>query len=160
MHGRINRTGAVVALGVAFAVAFSAVGFASSSQQSGHTRQLKVFAKTSATTVDVDGDGKFSVGDEVIGQAIDYDRPHGTQIGTGTFTCVAVDVTAGDFDCQGSDVLPGGEIREAGRALGSDPLHAHWAITGSYIGVGGQLDGTFTDATLAEGNFTFTLLRR
>jgi hypothetical protein len=163
MKGKINRTSVVVALGIVFAVAFSAVGFASSSGQSGHTHQLKVFAKTSAIEVDVDGDGKFSVGDEVIGTSIDYDKPHGTQIGTGTFTCVTVDATAGNFDCQGTDVLPGGEIREAGRALGSDPMHAHWAIvggTGSYAGAGGLLDGTFTDATLAEGYFTFTFVRR
>jgi hypothetical protein len=163
MRSKISKTSVAIALGVAFAVAFSAVGFASSSQGSGHTRQLKVFSvETAATQVDVDGDGAFSVGDEVIGQANDYDKPHGTQIGTGTFVCVAMNATTGDFDCQGSDVLQGGEIREAGRLLGSDPLHLRWAITGgsgSYLGVSGQIEGTFTDATQAQANITFTLVR-
>jgi hypothetical protein len=163
MGAMLNRARLAITLAIAVAAAFTAVGFASTSQGSGHVRELKAFVvATASTQVDVDGDGKFSVGDEVIGQATDYDRRGGTQIGTGTFVCVVVDATAGNFDCQGSDVLAGGEIREAGQALGSDPTHVRWAITGGtgkYMGIGGQIDGTFTNAQLTEADFTFTILR-
>jgi len=76
---------------------------------------------------------------------------------------VAIDATAGNFDCQGSDVLPGGEIREVGRVLGSDPTHFHWAVTGGtdkYRGVAGQLDGTFVDSQLTQAAITVSLLDR
>jgi hypothetical protein len=155
-----KRTSLVVTLAVAFAVAFSAVGVASTSHKPGHT--LKIFGVVTATTqVDVDGDHTFSVGDQVIGVTKDYDKAGGTQIGRGTFLCTVVDATAGDFDCQGSDVLPGGEIRQAGRALGGDPTHFSWAVTGGtgkYMGVGGQIDGSFIDAQLTQANVTFTLI--
>jgi hypothetical protein len=160
MGSKLNRAGLVVALAVTFAVAYSAVGLASSSHKVGHT--LKVFSvETAVTEVDVDGDGAFSVGDEVIGQAKDYNRAGGTQIGTGSFVCVAIDVAAGDFDCQGSDILQGGEIREAGVSHGTDPIR--WAITGgtgAYLGAGGQLEGAFIDPEQTQANFTFTFIRQ
>ena len=158
-----NKT-SVIAIAITIGAVFAAASFASDNRTSHHARQLTVFAVVTAfTQVDVDGDGKLSVGDELVLQANDYDKPGGTQIGTGTVTCVAIDATAGNFDCQGSDVLPGGEIRESGRVLGSDPTHFHWAVTGGtdkYRGAGGQLDGTFVDSQLTQATATFTLLDR
>ena len=60
-------------------------------------------------------------------------------------------------------MLPGGEIREVGRVLGSDPTHFHWAVTGGtdkYRGVAGQLDGTFVDSQLTQAAITVSLLDR
>src|SRR4051812_20880750 len=125
-----NKT-SVIAIAMAIGAVFAAASYASENRASHHARgQLSFFAVVTAyTPVDVDGDNKVSVGDELVLQANDYDKPGGTQIGTGTVTCIVIDATAGNYDCQGSDVLPGGEIREAGRVLGSDPTHFHWAIT-------------------------------
>jgi len=138
-----------------------------SSASSGHatgTRQLKIFAVvTGLTQVDVDHDAKLSTGDEVIVRAQDYDKQGGTVIGTGTVVCVAVDADAGNFDCQGSDVLAGGEIREAGRVVGADPSHFHWAVVGGtrkYRGVSGQLDGSFVDTDLTNAALVFTFVDR
>ena len=154
----------VIAIAITIGAVFAAASFASDNRTAHHPRPLTAFAVVTAfTQVDVDGDGKLSVGDELVLQANDYDKPGGTQIGTGTVTCVAIDAAAGNFDCQGSDVLPGGEIRESGRILGSDPTHFHWAVTGgtgSYRGAGGQLDGTFVDSQLTQATITFTLLDR
>jgi hypothetical protein len=158
-----NKT-SVMALAITIGAVFAAASFASDNRASGHARPLTAFAVVTAfTQVDVDGDGKLSVGDELVLQANDYDKPGGTQIGTGTVTCVAIDAAAGNFDCQGSDVLAGGEIRESGRIVGDDPTHFHWAITGGtgkYRGAGGQLDGTFVNADLSQATITFTLLDR
>jgi hypothetical protein len=158
-----NKT-TVIALAIAIGAVFAAASFASDNSASHNARPLTAFAVVTAfTQVDVDGDGKLSVGDELVLQANDYDKAGGTQIGTGTVTCVAIDATAGNFDCQGSDALPGGEIRESGRIVGSDPTHFHWAVTGGtgkYRGAGGQLDGTFIDANLTQATLTFSLLDR
>jgi hypothetical protein len=158
-----NRT-SVIAFAITIGAVFAAAAFASDNRTSHHTRQLTVFAVSTAfTQVDVNGDGKLSVGDELVLQTNDYDKPGGKQVGTGTVTCVTIDATAGNYDCQGSDVLPGGEIRESGRVLGSDPTHFHWAVTGGtdkYRGVLGQLDGTFVDSQLTQATITFTLLDR
>ena len=158
-----NKTSAIV-LAITIGAVFAAASFASANRTSHHPRQLNFFAVATAyTQVDADGDGTLSVGDELVLQANDYDKPGGTQIGTGTVTCVAIDATAGNFDCQGSDVLPGGEIREVGRVLGSDPTHFHWAVTGGtdkYRGVAGQLDGTFVDSQLTQAAITVSLLDR
>jgi hypothetical protein len=158
-----NRT-SVVAIAITIGAVFAAASFASDTRTSHHTRQLTVFSVvTSYTPVDVDGDGTPSVGDAVVLLTKDYDTQGGTQIGAGTVTCVTTDATADNYDCQGSDVLPGGEIREAGRAVGSDPTHFHWAVTGGtdrYRGARGQLDGTFVDSQLTQATITFTLLDR
>jgi hypothetical protein len=158
-----NKTSAI-AIAITIGAVFAAASFASANRTSHHMRQLTFFAVVTAyTQVDVDGDGKLSVGDTLVLQASDYDKPGGTQIGTGTVTCVTIDAKAGNFDCQGSDVLPGGEIRESGRVLGSDPTHFHWAVTGGtdkYRGVTGQLDGTFVDSQLTQATVAVTLLDR
>ena len=123
--------------------------------------QLRLYAVvTGTTTVDVDRDGKSSIGDLVVLQAADYDKAGGKQIGTGTSICVVTDAAAGNYDCQGSDALPGGEIREAGRILGSDPTHFHFAVIGGtdkYRGGRGQLDGTFLDPNFSQASLLFTL---
>jgi hypothetical protein len=159
MRGRIS----VIASAVIVATVFTAVAVASNGHTPRHARHFQFFAvATSTTPIDVDGDSKSSVGDELVILIKDFDRPGGTQIGTGTATCILVDTTAGVYDCQGSDVLPGGEIREAGRLLGSDPTHLHWAIIGGidrYRGASGQVDGTFTDAQLTQLDTSVTLVR-
>jgi hypothetical protein len=158
----MSRKSSVIALAITIGAVFAAASFASDNRASQHGRPLTAFAVATAfTQVDVDGDGKLSVGDELVLQDDDYDRRGGTKIGTGTVTCVSVDPTAGNFDCQGSDVLPGGEIRESGRIVGGDPTHFHWAVTGGtgrYRGAGGQLDGTFVDPDLTQATIAFTLL--
>jgi hypothetical protein len=158
-----NKT-SVVALAITIGAVFAAASFASDTHPFKHARQLTIFAvTTSFTPVDVDGDGKASVGDAIVLLTADYDKQGGTQIGSGTVTCVATDIAANNYDCQGSDVLPGGEIREAGRAVGSDPTHFHWAVIGGterYSGARGQLDGTFVDAQLSQATATFSLLDR
>ena len=160
-----NKTSAIaIAIAITVGAVFAMASFASDNRTAHHTRQLAIFAVVTAyTQVDVDGDGKLSVGDTLVLQLNDYDKQGGTQIGTGTVTCVAIDATAGNFDCQGSDALTGGEIRESGRVLGSDLTHFHWAVTGGtdkYRGVTGQLDGTFVDPQLTQATATFTLLDR
>jgi hypothetical protein len=159
MSHRISVFASVVVIGAVF----TAVAVASNSHTPRHAHQFHFLAVTaSATPIDVDGDSKNSVGDELVILVKDYDRPGGTQIGTGTVTCIFVDATAGDYDCQGSDVLPGGEIREAGRLLGSDPTHLHWAIIGGidkYRSASGQIDGTFVDAQHTQLDTTVTLVR-
>ena len=159
-----NMTSAVaIAIAITIGAVFTAASFASGSRTA-HHRQLTFFAVVTAyTQVDVDGDGALSVGDELVLQADDYDKAGGTQIGTGTVTCVTIDATAGNFDCQGSDVLPGGEIRESGRVLGSDPTHFHWAVTGGtdrFRGAQGQLDGAFVDGQLTQATIAVSLLDR
>jgi hypothetical protein len=156
MRTKLTLTIAILVLAaVTAAVAVGSTGKATTG------RGFQIFAVvTSYTPVDVDQDGKLSAGDETVLQAADYDRQNGTQIGTGTVTCIVIDAAAGNFDCQGSDVLPGGEIREAGRVLGSDPAHFRWAVLGGtqkYRGVSGQLDGTFVDAQLTQAKVTFAL---
>jgi hypothetical protein len=62
------------------------------------------------------------------------------------------------YDCQGSDLLPGGEIREAGRV--TDPSTFTWAVlggTGKYVDVGGSVTGTSIDATTID--YTISLTR-
>jgi hypothetical protein len=155
--GRLSRRAAAAA--VLVAAACTPVALADSGNHSGDGGHLKLFAVvTNATSIDVDRDGEASVGDQLLLQVADYDKAGGEQIGTGTSVCVSTD--PGNYDCQGSDALPGGELREAGRVLASDPTHFHWAViggTGKYRGVGGQLDGTFTDANFTQAEITFTL---
>jgi hypothetical protein len=115
-----------------------------------HAKSLHLMIKvTSTTPVDVDGSGGASIGDTLV-EVGDLYTPDGkTKVGDSYAVCTQVTADQSIFDCQGSDLLPGGEIREAGRAV--DPAAFTWAIlggTGKYAGVGGTVSGTIAGDTI------------
>ena len=72
----------VIAIAITIGAVFAAASFASDNRTAHHPRPLTAFAcfVTAFTQVDVDGDGKLSVGDELVLQANDYDKPGGTKL--------------------------------------------------------------------------------
>ena len=124
------------------------------------TKQLHLLIKVTATTaVDVDGSGGASVGDTLIEQGDLYTADGKTKVGDGYAVCTQVTADQSIYDCQGSDSLPGGEIREAGRF--TDPNTFTWAVlggTGRFTGVGGSVTGTTIDATTID--YTISLTQR
>jgi hypothetical protein len=123
-------------------------------------KQIHLTIKVTATTpVDVDGSGGASIGDTVVEQGDLYTADGKTKVGDGYAVCTQVTADQSIYDCQGSDLLPGGELREAGRF--TDPNTFTWAIvggTGRYSGAGGSVTGTNTDATTIA--YTISLTRR
>jgi hypothetical protein len=124
-----------------------------------HGKHLHLMIKVTATTpVDVDGSGDASIGDTLIEQGDLYTADGSTKVGDGYAVCTQVTADQSLYDCQGSDLLPGGEIREAGRV--TDPSTFTWAVlggTGKYVGVGGSVTGTSIDATTID--YTISLTR-
>jgi hypothetical protein len=115
----------------------------------GSAKQLHLVIKVTAfTPVDVDGNKAPSIGDTLIEQGDLYTPDGKTKIGDGYAVCTQITADQSLFDCQGSDLLPGGELREAGRI--TDPATFTWAIlggTGKYVGAGGIVTGVSVDAT-------------
>ena len=124
------------------------------------TKELHLLIKvTSSTAVDVDGSNGPSVGDTLVDLGDLYTADGKTKIGDGYAVCTQVTADQSIYDCQGSDSLPGGEIREAGRF--TDPSTFTWAVlggTGRYAGVGGTVTGTSIDATTIA--YTISLTKR
>jgi hypothetical protein len=150
-------TGRIV---VGFGVLLLAGGSASVWAGDGpHGKHLHLMIKvTAATPVDVDGSGDASVGDTLIEQGDLYTADGTTKVGDGYAVCTQVTADQSLYDCLGSDLLPGGEIREAGRT--TDPATFTWAVlggTGKYVGVGGSVTGTSIDATTID--YTISLTR-
>lgn len=126
-----------------------------------HGKHLHLIIKTTAaTSVDVDGSGDASIGDTVIQQGDLYTADGKTKVGDGYAVCTQVTADQSLYDCQGSDSLPGGEIREAGRF--TDPATFTWAVlggTGKYVGAGGSVTGTTVDATTIDYTISLTRAR-
>jgi hypothetical protein len=114
---------------------------------------------TAATPVDVDGDGKASVGDQVIFQTVHENPKTHARVGYGDAVCTQISTgTRPVYDCAGSDHLRGGEIREAGS--GSSTTDARWAILGgtrAYRNASGEYRAHFLDANLTRARVTFTI---
>jgi hypothetical protein len=122
-----------------------------------HAKNLHLTIKVTATTnVDVDGSGGATIGDTLVEFGDLYTPDGKTKVGDSYAVCTQVTADQSIYDCQGSDRLPGGEIREAGRAV--DPAAFTWAIlggTGKYTGAGGTVSGTVTGDTI---DYTISLL--
>jgi len=93
---------------------------------------------------------------------IDYLRelrwPGTVEIGTGVAICTQVNADGSLFDCQGSDVLPGGELREAGRfTIGKTWQLSILGGSGRYDGASGSVDGTWLDPQLTRSRDVFTI---
>src|SRR5690242_14056482 len=114
------------------------------------------------TPVDVDGTGGPSVGDQLLfTNDLLSGRTH-RKIGTGHAICTQLNEAGTLYDCQGSDRLPGGEIREAGtNDASSDGLSFRWAIiggTGAFRDARGTVHGTFTDATFTRARYVLKVI--
>ena len=119
-----------------------------------HTLQKTV----AYTTVDADHNGKASVGDYSVAQVVHLDPATGKQIGTGVAICTQITASGSLYDCQGSDVLPGGELREGGRfSLGRTWHLAILGGSGKFDGASGSVDGTWLDAKLTKSRDVFTI---
>ena len=156
---RVRLTWRVVAgLGVLLLVCGSATVWAGDGAK---TKQLHLMIKVTATTaVDVDGSGGASVGDTLVEQGDLYTADGKTKVGDGYAVCTQVTADQSIYDCQGSDSLSGGEIREAGRF--TDPNTFTWAVlggTGRFTGVGGSVTGTTIDATTIDYSISLTQRR-
>ena len=150
------RVAFVVAVLVAVLVPALATG---SSTRGGATRTIRTIQQTTAyTSVDADHDGTASIGDYSVAQVVHLDPTTGKQIGTGVAICTQVTADGSLFDCQGSDVLPGGELREAGRfTIGTTWHLSILGGSGRYDGASGSVDGTWLDPQLSRSRDVFTI---
>lgn len=115
---------------------------------------------TAFTTIDADQNGKASVGDYSVAQVVHTDPKTGKRIGTGVAICTQINAAGSLFDCQGSDVLPGGELREAGRFTFGKTWHLSIVGgSGVYDGASGSVQGTWLDAKLTRSRDVFTIKR-
>jgi hypothetical protein len=140
----ISKTTVAVAGLAALALGAGSLATASDEPATGPDRLSTFFQVTGFVPVDVNGDGKASDGDTFVVRGDHYNRQGGKKIGSGTSVCTVVDTAAGLSDCQGSDTLPGGEIRSAGQLV-QGATGFRWAIvggTGRYRTAHGQLVGT------------------
>jgi hypothetical protein len=103
-------------------------------------------------------DGKASVGDYSVAQVVHVEPKSGKQIGTGVAICTQVTADGSLFDCQGSDVFPGGELRESGRFTSGKTWHLS-IVGGSrrYDGASGSVDGTWLDPQFTQSRDIFTI---
>jgi hypothetical protein len=133
---------------------------ASGSSSRGHDVQtVRTIQQTAAfTSVDADHNGTASIGDYSVAQVVHLDPTTGKQIGTGVAICTQVDADGTLFDCQGSDVLPGGELREAGKFTIGKTWHLSiLGGSGRYDGASGSVDGTWLDPQLSRSRDVFTI---
>ena len=148
-------------LGVLTAVAAAAAvscGLASAADRgSGPTVTIHTIMKSTARTmIDADHNGKPSVGDYYVDQVIHVDPATGRQVGTGVAICTQVTSNARLYDCQASDVLPGGELREAGRfTLGKTWRFAIVGGSGRFDGASGSVTGTWLDSQFTKSRDVF-----
>ena len=157
MHARITVP-AIAALALATAVATSA---AAASKQRPRTTTIRTLQLTTAfTPVDVDGNGKPSIGDVLVFRTVHLNPKTRARMGHGDAVCTQITTgRAPVYDCQGSDTFLGGEIREAGSAAGAAGVR--WAIIGGsgvYRGARGEYTAHFVDAKLTRARTTFTIL--
>jgi hypothetical protein len=129
---------------------------------SGHgsgVRTIHTIQQTTAyTSVDADHDGTASIGDYSVAQVVHLDPTTSKQVGTGVAICTQVTADGSLFDCQGSDVLPGGELREAGRFTIGETWHLSiLGGSGRYDGASGSVDGTWLDPQLSRSRDVFTI---
>jgi hypothetical protein len=116
-----------------------------------------IMKSTARTTIDADHNGKPSVGDYIVDQVIHVDPATGKQVGTGVAICTQVTSNGSLYDCQGSDVLPGGELRESGRffTLGKTWRFAIVGGTGKFDGASGSVTGTWLDPKFSKSRDVF-----
>ena len=156
--GRSRQSG--LALGGILIAALVWVTFAHAGGGSAIT--IRTLMKTVAfTSVDADHNGRPSVGDYSVAQVVHLDPKTGKRLGTGTAICTQINPAGTLLDCQGSDVFPGGEIREAGRfTFGKTWRLSVIGGSGIYDGASGSAGGTWLDPKLTKSSDTFVLKRR
>jgi hypothetical protein len=136
------------ALTVVAAAAAIPCGLASAAAgHSGSTVIIHTIQKSIAlTTVDADHNGKASVGDYKVDEVVHVDPATGKKVGTGIAICTQVTANGRLYDCQASDVLPGGELRESGRfTLGKTWRFAIVGGSGKFDGASGSVSGTWLE---------------
>jgi streptogramin lyase len=143
---------------VLVAVLLPALATGSSSRGSAVRTMHTIQQAAAYTSVDADHDGTASIGDYSVAQVVHLDPTTGKQIGTGVAICTQVTADGSLFDCQGSDVLPGGELREAGRFTIGKTWHLSiLGGSGRYDGASGSVDGTWLDPQLSRSRDVFTI---
>jgi hypothetical protein len=168
MFSTLSRPSKVVALAVVLAVAFSAVGFASTSRTSGQARHgVQVIHVTSVTAQDAFVDAPptdFSVGDSYV---VSEDLFKGTkQVGDAGGSCITVRVaaTASVAACEETFRLADGQIVAQGLvtfdpAVGGTAFT--WAITGgtgAYSTARGEVDVVESNGGV-NSDLTFRITR-
>jgi hypothetical protein len=130
-----------------------------SSSPAGKTETIQTIMQTTAfTQVAPDHDGKAKVGDYTVAQVVHLDPTTGRQIGTGVAICTQITADGSLFDCQGSDVLPGGELREAGRFTPGKTWHLSiLGGSGRFNGASGSVDGAWLNPQLTRSHDVFTI---
>ena len=155
----------VIAGGIALMAIGAAAGPGSATGAARHrttTDTINTIMKTVAfTPVDADHNGKASIGDYSVAQVIHVDPKTGKQVGKGVAICTQVTANGSLFDCQGSDVFAGGELREAGRfAIGKTWHLSILGGSGKYDGASGSVDGTWLDPKLTRSRDVFVVTLR
>jgi len=113
---------------------------------------------TAFTAIDVDHDGKPSIGDVTIAEVVHVSPKTGKRIGAGTAVCTQINAAGTHFDCQGEDHFAAGELREAGSFTVSKGFRlAILGGTGAYQGASGELEGTWLDSKLTKAHDVFTI---
>jgi hypothetical protein len=130
---------------------------AGSSVGTGDVQTIHTIMKTIAfTEVDADGNGKASVGDYTVTRVVHVDPVTGKKVGSGVAICTQITPNGDLFDCQGSDVLPGGELREAGRfTVGKTWRLSILGGSGRFDGASGAVDGTWLNSKLTRSRDVF-----
>ena len=132
---------------------------AGSSAATGRVQTIHTIMKSTAfTAVDADHNGKKSVGDYIVQQVVHVDPSTGKKVGTGVAICTQVTPNGSLYDCQADDVLPGGELREAGSfTVGKTWQFSILGGSGRFDGASGSVDGTWLDPRLTRSKDVFTI---
>ncbi len=146
----------VLAVGAAAAGASVAFG---SSPSSAPTRTIKAtLFYTNLTQVDVDHNGKPSIGDLAVAPGF-YVNAGGKQIGTVFASCLQVNAAGTRYNCQDYNHFPGGDIITGDRFSPTEKM-IHEAIlggTGVYAGLTGSVDGQWLKSDFSKAKVVFTL---
>jgi hypothetical protein len=111
------------------------------------------------TSVDVDRNGKRTIGDYEIGQTLFVSPRSGKPLGRGTVICTMINNGGTDFQCQGQNRFAGGDIVHAGRFSVAAKTYRLAIVggTGVYEGARGNVTGTWLDSKFLRQRVVFSL---
>lgn len=144
----------------ALALAVASVAFGSASDDDSPKTIRAVLQYTGLTEVDVDRNGKPSVGDSAIAPAV-YLNAAGKKLGHGSAMCVQVNAAGTQYACEGQNRFPGGDLFHAVRFSATEKTFRGAVLggTGVYTGLSGTYDGRWLAADFSRARVVFTLHR-
>jgi len=148
----------ITLVAAAVALAFAAVAFGAGSGPSSPKTIRATLFYTGLTIVDVDGNGKASIGDLAVSPGF-YVNAAGKRIGTVYASCMQVNAAGTAYNCTDYNHFAGGDIITGDRFAPTE-TSIHEAVlggTGIYAGMTGSADGKWLAKDFSKASLVFSL---